>query len=62
MNHYMDFDPHLIRERNEQMRREVDSLRLEGRLGEDRTARDSRLLSGLVKRGRLLIGGARIAG
>ena len=62
MNHYMDFDPHLIRERNEQMRREVDSLRLEGRLREDRTARDSRLLSGLVKRGRLLIGGARIAG
>ena len=58
MNHLMDFDPHQIRERNEQMRREVDSLRLEGRLREDRTARDSRL-TGLVKRGRLLIGGAR---
>jgi hypothetical protein len=57
----MDFDPHLIRERNEQMRREVDSLRLEGLLREDRTARDSRL-TGLVKRSRLLIGGARFAG
>jgi hypothetical protein len=31
MNHYMDFDPHLIRERNEQMRREVNLLRLEER-------------------------------
>jgi hypothetical protein len=33
MNHYyMDFDPHLIRERNERIRREVDSLRLKKRL------------------------------
>ena len=32
---YMDFDPHLIRECNEQIRREVNSLRLEERLGED---------------------------
>ena len=34
MNHYMDFDPHLIRERNERMQREVDSLRLKERLRE----------------------------
>jgi hypothetical protein len=61
MNHYMDFDPHVIRERNEQMRREVNSLRLEERLRMERTQRGSRL-SGLVKRGRLLIGGARLAG
>ena len=33
---YMDFEPHLIRERNEQLQREVDSLRLEERLREDR--------------------------
>ena len=29
MSHYMDFDPYLIRERNEQIRNEVKSLRLE---------------------------------
>jgi hypothetical protein len=29
---YMDFDPYLIRERNQQMLREVNSLRLEERL------------------------------
>ena len=28
MNHYMDFDPYFIRERSEQTRREVPSLRL----------------------------------
>ena len=33
---YMDFDPNLIGERNEQMHREVNSLRLEKRLREDR--------------------------
>ena len=33
---YMDFQPHLIRERNEQVQREVNSLRLEERLREDR--------------------------
>jgi hypothetical protein len=33
---YMNFEPHLIRERNEQVQREVDSLRLEKRLREDR--------------------------
>ena len=33
---YMDFAPHLIRERNEQVQREINSLRLEERLREDR--------------------------
>jgi hypothetical protein len=32
MSHYMDFDPYLIRERNEQIRDEVNSLRLEKQL------------------------------
>jgi hypothetical protein len=36
MNHYTDFDPYLIRERNEQMQRELDSLRLKERLREAR--------------------------
>jgi lipoprotein NlpI len=29
MNHFMDFDPHLVRERNERMRQEVRSVRIE---------------------------------
>jgi hypothetical protein len=32
---YMDFAPHLIREHNEQVQREINSLRLEERLRED---------------------------
>ncbi len=32
MSHYMDFDPYVIRERNERMQRELDSLRLQQRL------------------------------
>src|SRR3712207_4805451 len=36
MNHYMDFDPYLIRERNHQMQRELDSLRLREQLREAR--------------------------
>ncbi len=60
MNH-MDFDPHVVRERNEQMQREVNSLRLEGWLRKERDPRGS-WLSDLIKRGRLLVGGARLAG
>jgi hypothetical protein len=52
MNHYMDFDPYVIRERNEQMRGEVESLRLEG----------SRFTA-LAKRGVMpLLRAARLAG
>jgi hypothetical protein len=36
MNHHMDFDPYVIRERNERMQRELDSLRLKERLREAR--------------------------
>ena len=42
MNHHMDFDPYVIRERNERMRREVDSLRLKKRLRKDRRSSGSR--------------------
>jgi hypothetical protein len=35
MNHYMDFDPYLIRERNQQVQREVHALRLEEQLREE---------------------------
>ncbi len=58
---YMDFQPDVIRERNEQMRSEIESLRLEERLRKERDPRGSRL-GVLVKRARLLIGGARLAG
>ena len=54
MNHYMDFDLTLIEARNEQMRGEVRSLRLEKRL---RKASNPRL-SRLAERGRLLGGGS----
>lgn len=60
MNH-MDFDPHVIREHREQMRSEIESLRLEERLRKERDPRGSRL-GVLVRRGRLLIGGASLAG
>lgn len=36
MYHYMEFDPYLIRERNRQIFREVQALRLEERLRENR--------------------------
>ena len=50
MNHYMDFDPYVIRERNQQVHREVGSLRLEQRLREERGSSGSRIAA-LAKRG-----------
>jgi hypothetical protein len=44
VNH-MEFDPGLIRERRQQMLGELDSLRLEKRLREDRASRGSRLFA-----------------
>jgi hypothetical protein len=44
MYHYMQFDPSLIRERNERMRVEASKRRLEKRLRGDET-RDSRLVA-----------------
>ena len=62
MNHYMDFDPYVIRERNQQMQREVRSLRLEKRLGEERGSSGSRL-GALAKRGLMpLLRAAHLAG
>jgi hypothetical protein len=59
---YMDFDPNLIREHNQQIRRQVDSLRLEERLLEDRGSSDSRLVA-LARRGALpLLRAVRLAG
>jgi hypothetical protein len=49
MNHYMDFDPYVIGERNQQVHREVRSLRLEKRLREARGSSGSRFVA-LAKR------------
>lgn len=49
MNH-MDFDPYVIRERREQMQKEIDSLRLQERLREERGSSGSRFVA-LVNRG-----------
>jgi hypothetical protein len=47
---YVDFDPYVIGERNRQIRSEVDSLRLEKRLREDRGAGGWRFVA-FAKRG-----------
>jgi hypothetical protein len=58
---YMDFQPHLIRERNEQVKREVNSLRLEDRLREDRGSSGSRFVA-LARMGVMpLVRAARLA-
>ena len=50
MNHYMDFDPYLIGERNQQVHTEVHALHLEERLAEERGSSGSRIAA-LAKRG-----------
>ena len=50
MNYYTDFDPYVIRERNQQMLREVNSLRLEGQLRDNGGSSGSRF-SSLTHRG-----------
>jgi hypothetical protein len=45
MNHYVGFDPYIIGERNEELFRGVQTLRLEERLRKDRGASDSRLVA-----------------
>jgi hypothetical protein len=42
---YMDFDPYPLKERRQQMLGEVDSLRLQKRLRDDRASRGSRLFA-----------------
>ncbi len=62
MNHYMDFDPYVIRERNQQMQRDVDSLRLKERLREARGPSSTRFVV-LVRKGVMpLLHAARLAG
>ena len=51
MNH-LDFDPYLAQERRQQMLREVNSLRLQKRLRDDRVPSGSRF-STLARRGAL---------
>ena len=57
----MYFNPYLIREHNQQMHREVNSLRLQERLRKNRKVLRGSRLAALVKRGRLLVGKARLA-
>jgi hypothetical protein len=59
MNHYIDFNPYLIREQNQQTHTEVNSLRLKEQLRKKRKVRSCSRLFALVKRGRLLVGKAR---
>lgn len=60
MNHHMDFDPFLIGERNEQIRDEVNSLRLEKRLRKGRNLHGLRMTA-LGEWGRILTGRAKLA-
>ena len=59
---YMDFNPYVIRERNQQVHRDINSLRLEKRLQEDRPSSGRRFVA-LAKRGmRPLLRAAHLAG
>ena len=61
MNHYIEFNPYLIREHNQQIHTEVNSLRLQEHLRKNRKVRSSSRLFALVEYGRLLVGKARLA-
>jgi hypothetical protein len=62
LTHYMDFDPYVIRERNNQMHREVNSLRLEEQVRQERGSSGSRFVA-LAKKGvRPLLRAAHLAG
>ena len=62
MNHYLDFNPYQIRERNQQVHREVRSLHLEERLREERGSSGSRFVA-LARRGVMpLLRAAHLAG
>ena len=59
MGHNMSFDPYLIRERNEQIRDEVTSLRLEKQLRKRRYLHGLQIAT-LGEWGRILIGRAKL--
>jgi hypothetical protein len=59
---YIDFDPYVIGARNQQMHRDVDSLRLEKRLREDSRSSGRRFVA-FAKRGAMpLLRAAHLAG
>jgi hypothetical protein len=60
MNHYTDFNPYLIRERNEQIRREVKALQLGKQLRKRRNPHGLRMTT-FGEWLRALIGGAKLA-
>ena len=62
MNHYTDFDPYFTRERNQLMRTEVNSLRLQERLREDRGPSGARLIAMARREVMSLVRAARLAG
>jgi hypothetical protein len=62
MNHYTDFDPYFIRERNQLMRTEVNSLRLQERLREDRGSSGARLVALARREVMSLVRAVRLAG
>jgi hypothetical protein len=55
MNHYIDFNPYRIREHNQQIHTEVNSLRLQEQQRKNRKVRSSSRLFALVKCGRLKV-------
>jgi hypothetical protein len=59
MSHYMEFDPYLIRERNEQIRDEVHLLRLKKQLRKSHNLHGLRIAA-LGEWGRILIGRAKL--
>ena len=61
MNHFINFDPYVIEELDQQIHTEVNAVRLQGQLRKYRKMRGSSRLFALVKRSRLLVGKARLA-
>lgn len=59
MSHHVEFDPYLIRERNERIRDEINSLRLEKQLRKRHNLHVLRIAA-LGEWGRILIGRAKL--
>jgi hypothetical protein len=53
MNHHADFDQHVLKERNERIRREVQTLRLEKRLRQNGEPRSGAGLVAFVSKSTL---------
>jgi len=61
MNHFINFDPYVIEDHDQQIHTEVNALRLQEQLRKNRKVRRSSRLFASVKRGRLLVAKARLA-